>query len=133
MSMLSTLETARARIAQGWTRNVYARDKLGEPVGSRNPEACAWCLEGAIHADTLDDVDAVYLLLYIANGAGFLPRKVRGACQRIPKVSLDVWNDKPGRTQKEVLRLLDATIGMLRNNRVSVNRFSGEVFIWPIQ
>ena len=90
-----TLNGVRLRIARGWTQRTYALDESSRPVPSTSPDAVRWCLAGALFAVcALEDGD------------------YRQAEERLaPFVlgqSLSAWNDAPGRTQADVLGLLDA-------------------------
>lgn len=42
------LERAAAMLRRGWCRGVLARDAHGEAVMPEAPEACAWCMAGAV-------------------------------------------------------------------------------------
>ena len=50
-----TLLRARGLIEQGWTKGAMARNVDGESVSSYSPDACQWCLLGAI--DACSDID----------------------------------------------------------------------------
>lgn len=42
------LSAARRYIKRGWCRTAPALDAAGQMVSARSPEACAWCLLGAL-------------------------------------------------------------------------------------
>lgn len=109
MTRLETLEAARALLARGWTQNVCARNEKGEGVGSRAPEAVCWCALGAINAVTSSSFEgaAVRAAVYQA-----ILDSVRS---RHPFLDLSGWNDRPNRTQEEVLELFDAAIARLKS------------------
>ena len=45
---LKVLARARELVGRGWTTVAFARDPAGEDVDWNDPDACAWCLYGAI-------------------------------------------------------------------------------------
>ena len=113
MTVLEILKAARARIRSGWTQFAMARDALGNVITRpEDPRACAWCTVGAICAG------------YVAHeppqdGAArgvAMGRMMDVATTRDPGLAvclhnpLVVWNDRPGRTQAEVLGLFNAAI-----------------------
>jgi hypothetical protein len=89
-------ETAQL-IRKGWCCGADARDCFGLAVAASDPAATAWSLPGALalvserpgaHLDALRDA------LWGISGV-------------IPDSSLAGWNDAPGRSQDETLRMLD--------------------------
>lgn len=52
MNTKEILECARAKIAKGWTRNVYARLPNGRGTRYNDPEAVEFCMMGAIFSCT---------------------------------------------------------------------------------
>lgn len=80
-------------IRKGWTKRAYAIDERGHATDALDPEACKWCLLGALDVSqcTLEDCNKVFKVL-----------KERGfACA-------GMWNDDPVRTQQEVIELLES-------------------------
>lgn len=77
---------------ESWTTGFYATDKEDRPCHTLGPDACRWCMAGA------------------------LIRCYPGKCVRAPLdqiiqdrfkfPSLESWQDEPGRTHAEVLALL---------------------------
>jgi len=69
-SELSVLEGVLSLLEHesSWTQEVSARDHHGNPVASDSPEACRWCLSGAIDkvANELN-TDPVYVLVEVAS------------------------------------------------------------------
>jgi hypothetical protein len=51
MKALEVVTTAKALIAdpKHWTKGYLAVDKLGRLTSLRSPQACKWCMSGAIH------------------------------------------------------------------------------------
>ena len=94
MTLVQTLEQARARIAQGWCQDAYARNASGDEVHKGSDAACQWCLAGA-----LPDLHGSHYHILL----GLL---------RTP--NLMTWNDDPSRTQQDVLDLYDKAIKMAK-------------------
>lgn len=91
--LLEKLKATKALIERGWITGAYARDRAGNVVPSRAPDACCWCLIGACNAAAGDYVREV--IAHISRVAG-----IHG--------SLAAWNDT--HTKEEVLALLDKAI-----------------------
>jgi len=43
-------------LAKGWTTKAYARDKYGTTISEWSPDACSWCMRGALNAAQPGDV-----------------------------------------------------------------------------
>ena len=88
------IEAAVALLQQGWTQHANARDNEQRPVSALDPNACKWCLYGAIMracdgriADVRDIIDYLKTV--------------------DPKIyDIVVWNDASSRTREDVLALL---------------------------
>jgi len=91
-SVIEVLKEAREKIRQGWCQGGPARDHRDATISTGDPNACKWCLFGALMAVT-DDWDGP-----------------RAAIKEFTGCSLAEWNDAPGRTKAEVLALLDKAI-----------------------
>lgn len=79
-----------------WCQGPYAEDASGEAVDERSPDACSWCLVGAISR------------CYMPDGDDDLRDYLR-ACNAIRKavgVECGRWNDAPERTFQEVRDVL---------------------------
>lgn len=87
-----------------WTQGMMAADDLGSRVGAKDPAACCWCIMGA---DCLTDTANV---LHRDTSAVHALRATITAFDGEYCRSVSGWNDMPGRTHEEVLRLIDATI-----------------------
>lgn len=96
MTTKEALIKTRELIAAGWCQWSYAKDKDGLAVNFDDPEACKYCLTGALNSVTpsLSTQRSVRDLLYTEAGED----------------SLAYWNDTEGRTQQDVLDLLDKVI-----------------------
>jgi hypothetical protein len=85
-------------IRKGWTQEAYARNKAGNSVGSHSPNAVSWCLYGALVAAYPDDAE--WIKVY---------NKVLFQIQKKSPYDIPAaWNDRPGRTQAEVILLLES-------------------------
>jgi hypothetical protein len=89
---LATLRAMRELLTPegAWTQGVEARRADGRSVGFNDPIACSWCLAGAKWR--------------VGDLASNRPWLALGLD------SVSAWNDAPGRTQADVLALLDAKI-----------------------
>ena len=84
-----------------WCQGDFARDEKGESVITVSPEACKWCMIGALEkaADTLSlDSSLAY-----SDAREFLSVAVGESI-------LSWWNDIEGRTHTEVLQAFDRAI-----------------------
>ncbi len=100
-TLRENLEAARALISKGWTQGWYAKDGEGNEVSCHDDRAEGYCLRGACMAvvePTIDGVDGHAELIFALNGA-------------LGDVYLTKFNDTGGRTQAEVLALIDRAIG----------------------
>jgi hypothetical protein len=107
MTTLGFLVAARAKIAQGWTQRVYARDARDRAVMYDSPAATCWCLNGALASLAWTGPDPELVEAY---------RLVRAAAvgdgAEFPFEKSVKWNDAPGRTQAEVLAAFDRAIAL---------------------
>ena len=100
-NQLQVLIRARALLAKGWTHKVYARDSNNRIVPISSPEACKWCLDGAIKAAAEEKGGSAYDVIHMLD-------------RQLGQSSID-WNDNPRRTQASVLRRLDRIITEMTN------------------
>jgi len=101
VKMSERIKKVRAKIEQGWTQGVLARSVDGSSVTSFDPEATCWCLAGACFATAdVKDTDNSFGEPYLHHNVIF----------DYIKMSLTEYNDKKGRTQQEVLDMLDEVI-----------------------
>jgi hypothetical protein len=100
--VLEILTATRALLSrpERWTQRAYARDGAGQPVCNHEPEACCWCLSGAVartsRAYSAKYLSLAYQAIYAAAG--------------VEMGGLIDWNDAPGRTHADVIAMLDAAI-----------------------
>lgn len=89
---------------EAWTQEVHARASDGSRVGPANPNACCWCLVGALYRcypQTPDDPDCREFCTAYTR----VKDKLRHMCGYS---SIARWNDAPSRTHAEVLEVLKA-------------------------
>lgn len=109
MTTLEVLKAARATIEQGWAINAMARDAAGIEVDEDSETAVCWCANGALALATPPGPcgrtgDEFYVPFKAAQDS--LKRAI-GIAER---ASLAEWNDRPGRTQADVLAAFDKAI-----------------------
>lgn len=100
--VLTALIKAKALIVRGWTKNSMARDAAGLPVASDNPDACQWCMYGAVLSVT-------------RNAAEVRNLTIHAVCAALPEVyavggGVTQYNDAGDRTHAQVLRVFDMAI-----------------------
>ncbi|WNM70268.1 hypothetical protein [Myxococcus phage Mx1] len=106
-TMKQFLESAKSYIEKGWTQDYYAKTESGRVVEACDEGAVCWCLRGALQRARADVIktgvegDGVWTL---SSSAERLLEEV-GEISHIPR-----WNDKLGRTQEQVLDLLQKAI-----------------------
>lgn len=96
------LEEAKVKLKKGWCQGAFALNEWGETVSSRSPMAHRWCLMGAIESSANKAVSgsAVMTTVMEVTGIGGLAR----------------FNDAPGRTQAEVIEVLDRAIARFHSS-----------------
>lgn len=99
------LLSTRDLIASGWTQNVHARNTYGLPVPYFSEEATCFCLNGALLRVVRSEMENS---LEKGEKVFFAVEDLLLACQS----AYITWNDAPGRTQVEVLSLLDRAIAL---------------------
>ena len=93
-TLLADLHALRDLLAQGWCQGTYARDTFGNAVDCRSSRACAWCLLGGI------EITIPFERFPQTEHA--IRTEINGC--------IPLWQDKPKRTQAEVLAMLDRAI-----------------------
>jgi len=106
------LNKAVGYLERGWCRVDFARDVLGQSLYSSDGRAVCWCAVGAVQRA------ALFMDTYNAH------QVVEDACGEVCKVlglikdsylrgsfqsTLSSWNDKPERTQEEVVAIFKKT------------------------
>lgn len=99
MTTTEILRAARAKVEKGWCQGPPAKDGNGHATYSGSDRACKWCSVGAIWS-VLDATTGEQACAEVAiqNALGV--------------TSLAFWNEKPGRTQAEVLEAFDKAIAL---------------------
>lgn len=101
-SIKRVLQKARALLAKkgGWTQQCNARGKSGRPLGYVSRAATCFCLDGALRRVTHGPLSKYRYWEVELAVLAVIPREE----------DIVVWNDKPRRTQKQVVALLDRAI-----------------------
>jgi len=87
---------AKKIVEQGWCQNSWAQNKVGDPVLVHSPNACSWCMGGAIRV-------AIKRLKYPTSYS-----KVENLFKQKFGVSFPSFNDQS--TKEEVLKALEDLI-----------------------
>lgn len=99
----------------GWTQHRFALDKKGEPCPDDRTEVptreqgCAWCLTGAIHAAITEvafEQGLPSLTVYRQDLFNAFSDLWRYLHRSEGWSTMTLFNDKPGRTQDEVIASL---------------------------
>lgn len=97
--ILQILTNTKARINSGWCQNYWAKDEKGHCCSYENPNACSFCINGAVlKSRTSPDIDVYDVFRHIRRAGN------------IPSMGIPLWNDNPNRTKEEVIALLDKAI-----------------------
>lgn len=96
-------------IEKGWTQGAFARDTYGERVPVRDPNACTFCLLGALNrtAETHGLVEGgakqqALMALWTAKGTA---------------TGIAAYNDQPVRTKEGILALIDRAKELVTNGQ----------------
>lgn len=100
-----TLMEAIRLVRKGWTRYSSARDKKGRYVNNHSDKAASFCMSGAVDACALNGEKDVILQAIgeILMGASY------------PRADIAGWNDRKGRTQNEVIKVMLEAYRLLRD------------------
>lgn len=113
MEVLEALREGRALIEKGWCQGHGALDEHGNPCWVHVPWAAQHCTVGAASCVTYEDPETTYSHVLTAL-AGALQDLWEVEVPRIrPWDSVDAlreWNDSPGRSKNEVVRLWSRAI-----------------------
>ena len=85
-------------IEKGWSREAYARDKFGDPVHISDPDACKFCVAGALYA-LYPPAKVIRILRELIL---YIPPYMNGNTAR----TITEWNDRKGRTKRQVVEFL---------------------------
>ncbi len=99
MKTIDGLKQVRDLLEKGWTQEASARDADGEPLLSTDTRACSFCILGAVWRAVAghDNPMESRLVYALRNAIG-------------EDAKLVAYNDTPGRTQDEILALVDKAI-----------------------
>lgn len=108
MNTKQVLIEARALLAAGWCQGPLAKDKNGKETNWSKNEAVSFCSLGAIYAASHK----------LCKNTDLLEAKVAKSCVAmsnpdIGRNGLAWWNERPQRTQTEVLVAFDTAISKL--------------------
>jgi hypothetical protein len=92
---------ARERVATGWCQGAVAEDEHGRAVGPASSDARRWSVLGAVLA-SWDGGPVAELGQAVAS--------LRASTEESP---LEVWNDRPERTQRDVIAAFERAIESL--------------------
>lgn len=106
-SALIQLHEVRELLARGWCQGAYAKTDRGRPIGPNETPATCFCLTGACIRVVGDGPGMSGFLAHLRETL-----ELRGWEYH----SIPIWNDSPGRTQAEVLALVDETIERLHGD-----------------
>lgn len=94
-TIVDALDHAGDLIRRGWHQRGYARDASGAPVSAEDDRAASWCATGAIWAVARKRA-----------APGQYLKLVEGLCGALDEAIGEFrtcWNDRPERTQAEVV------------------------------
>jgi hypothetical protein len=95
------LREARKRVARGWCQGAVARDGDAHAVQAWSADARSWSLLGAILASWHDHTSVEPI-----------ETSLDALWRAMKRDRLEVWNDRPGRTQEEVVAAFDRAIAL---------------------
>ena len=89
-----------------WCQGAPARDDWGNEVTPGSPNACQWCLTGALWEELNDGVeDSKYV--EVRDHLRYALRLHPSVGKHIDPTALVGWNDDPARTHEDVIAFLD--------------------------
>ena len=126
-SRKSILKEARALLAEkGWTQETFARDADGNWCDPFENNASCFCVTGALERASLQctekfkRIEKEFFMRSVCNDISKIlihSESVKEKIKEYGDLSLAEWNDMDGRTQKEVIEVLDKTISLLEETR----------------
>jgi hypothetical protein len=99
MSAATILDEAIQLVTRDWCQYAQAKNPSGKTVAAWSPDACSWCLTGALHR-ARDNSDGVGFVEAYNLVADIIAR------QEGEDIPIALWNDKRERTKAEVLAVL---------------------------
>jgi len=101
--VIAHLKESKERIARGWTQQAFARDTYGTIVDAESPRAVCYCYKGALRAKVVKTPEAYTFEMDAYDRAN-------AEVSRRGFASIVDFNDRPERTQSDVIESLNATI-----------------------
>jgi hypothetical protein len=92
---------ARERVTIGWCQGTVAQDEDGRAVAPESSDARRWSILGALLAS------------WNGGPVGDLRQAVTSLLAATERLPLEVWNDRPGRTQTDVVGAFERAIDAL--------------------
>lgn len=103
MTLRENLKAVRALIAKGWATGSFARSDQWEPVIVESPNAVCFCIAGAVlRVSGEEDIAGNPMVRSLSD--------TLGVCEGDQSRFLVAFNDAPGRSQDDVLALIDRAI-----------------------
>lgn len=99
--VLEVLRDGLERVERGWCQDTLARDEHGDPTTVGPHGAVSWCLLGALVAASLD------------RPLELVTRAADALAPYVGEGGLVGWNDRPGRTQEEVVGAIRSCIASM--------------------
>lgn len=94
-------------IRKGWTQHTFARDKNKEPVSVSSPEACSFCLLGAVYKTARD----------LGPKSVIIEHKLLDSLEALTNQKTAKFNDKKGRTKTQIINLLNSALNSYRKEK----------------
>lgn len=118
-ALAELLGRVAARLSRGWCQDAYARDQHGVSVKPTDPEACSWCLWGAVRVETrrrATDREQFHLyddaMRHLASVIRLDPGQRRARDLRPAEAVVSDFNDAGPRTAAEVVELVYTAKGV---------------------
>jgi hypothetical protein len=104
------MSEARERVVTGWCQGSVAQDNDGRVVGPRSSDARRWSMLGALLAS------------WEGGPVDELGQAVTSLHRSTEQSPLEVWNDRPGRTQSDVVTAFERAIESLARREAGETR-----------
>jgi hypothetical protein len=115
----------RARLQRGWIQGPAANDRYGHSVDVDSPQACGWCLIGAVWVEERSSRvrvavrDLVRQALDQAVQASRFRIFHQKPIERYPATrSIINFNETPGRRKRDVITLVERARQLVRTGKV---------------
>jgi hypothetical protein len=109
------LRETKRLLKKGWTQKVFARDASGDPESQHSKAAVCWCLTGAL--SRASEYKNISYENYVS---------VRQLLEEFIHAETDTWwtmttwNDQKGRTQQEVIDLVDKAYREIKRQQMEL-------------